>query len=64
MGRDCEGAVVDDPEVSRRHLTLSHPGGVLAVTDLGGANGFGRSWAATPVLDHHTTVTYPPCVAF
>lgn len=39
VGRDCDGVLIDDPLVSRRHLVVE-PGvdGVL-VTDLGSANG-------------------------
>lgn len=39
VGRDCEGAVVDDPSVSRRHLVLESDVAGLKVTDLGSRNG-------------------------
>ena len=39
VGRDCAGIVVSDPEVSRRHLTLSYADETLSVLDLGSSNG-------------------------
>lgn len=39
VGRDCEGLVLEDPTVSRRHLWLEPtPTGLLCV-DMGSANG-------------------------
>jgi len=39
IGRDCEGIVVDDPTVSRRHVKLEPTAVGLVVVDLGSANG-------------------------
>src|SRR5438309_5589247 len=39
LGRECEGILVVDPRVSRRHLRLASRDGRLTVTDLGSANG-------------------------
>jgi adenylate cyclase len=39
IGRDCDGVLLTDPEVSRRHVVLEFDGTALAVTDLGSTNG-------------------------
>lgn len=39
VGRDCEGLLIADPEVSRRHLELNGADGVVWCTDLGSTNG-------------------------
>jgi ABC-type multidrug transport system fused ATPase/permease subunit len=39
VGRECDGLVVADPGVSRRHLRLEAGSGGLALTDLGSTNG-------------------------
>jgi class 3 adenylate cyclase len=39
VGRDCAGLLVDDPQVSRRHLELRPTEGRVIVTDLGSSNG-------------------------
>src|SRR4051794_23845682 len=39
MGRECDGIVVDDPAVSRRHARLELHDGTLIVTDLDSSNG-------------------------
>jgi pSer/pThr/pTyr-binding forkhead associated (FHA) protein len=39
VGRDCEGMLVDDPTVSRRHITLDPTDVGLVVVDMGSANG-------------------------
>jgi len=39
VGRDCNGFVLDDPSVSRHHLTLMASPHGLMVTDLGSRNG-------------------------
>jgi pSer/pThr/pTyr-binding forkhead associated (FHA) protein len=39
VGRDCEGMLVDDPTVSRRHVTLNPTEVGLVVVDMGSANG-------------------------
>lgn len=39
VGRDCNGFVLDDPSVSRHHLTLMASPHGLIVTDLGSRNG-------------------------
>lgn len=39
LGRDCDGVLLTDPELSRRHLRLTATGGRLTVQDLGSMNG-------------------------
>jgi class 3 adenylate cyclase len=39
VGRDCDGLLLLDPEVSRRHVQLDLREGALFVTDLGSTNG-------------------------
>ncbi len=39
MGRDCEGLLLADPQVSRRHLELRPHAGRVLCTDLGSTNG-------------------------
>ncbi len=39
IGRDCEGLVVADSEVSRRHVRLRRRGRAVEVSDLGSTNG-------------------------
>ncbi len=39
VGRDCDGIVLDDVTVSRRHLLLEPSAAGLIVEDLGSANG-------------------------
>jgi adenylate cyclase len=39
IGRDCDGLLLLDPEVSRRHVQLDLREGALFVTDLGSTNG-------------------------
>jgi class 3 adenylate cyclase len=39
IGRDCDGLLILDPEVSRRHVQLELRDGELVVTDLGSTNG-------------------------
>lgn len=40
VGRDCDGLIVADPRMSRRHLALEPgPDGSVRVTDLGSSNG-------------------------
>ena len=39
VGRDCNGLLVTDPQVSRRHVSLRPNAERLAVTDLGSRNG-------------------------
>lgn len=39
VGRDCEGLLIADPEVSRRHLELNSADGGVWCTDLGSTNG-------------------------
>jgi ABC-type multidrug transport system fused ATPase/permease subunit len=39
VGRECDGIVVADEKVSRRHLNLAFDGDVLVVTDLDSTNG-------------------------
>ncbi len=39
IGRECDGVIVDDPHLSRRHLALEVRGGQVVVVDLGSRNG-------------------------
>ena len=39
IGRACQGVNLMDPEVSRRHLTLSNDRGLVTVRDAGSTNG-------------------------
>jgi ATP-binding cassette subfamily B protein len=39
VGRDCDGIILSDPEVSRRHLRLQYLDGAISVLDLGSSNG-------------------------
>jgi len=39
IGRDCDGILLTDPQMSRRHLQLQPMGPVLVVTDLASRNG-------------------------
>jgi class 3 adenylate cyclase len=39
VGRDCDGVLLTDPLLSRRHLRLSSVGGRVTVEDLGSTNG-------------------------
>lgn len=39
LGRDCDGLLLSDPQVSRRHAALEIADGRLVVTDLGSRNG-------------------------
>ena len=39
MGRDCDGLLLRDPQVSRAHLALDVDEGGVTVTDLGSTNG-------------------------
>lgn len=52
IGRECDGEVLDDAEVSRRHLRLTGGPGGLTVEDLGSSNG-------TKVNDHLLTEVTP-----
>jgi len=46
VGRDCDGVLLADPELSRRHLRLTATGGRLTVQDLGSTNGTSLAGAA------------------
>lgn len=39
LGRDCEGLLLADPQVSRRHLRLRPVNGIVEVADLSSTNG-------------------------
>lgn len=39
VGRDCEGLIIEDPTVSRRHLLLQATPDGLVCVDMGSANG-------------------------
>ncbi|MEM7275094.1 MAG: adenylate/guanylate cyclase domain-containing protein [Actinomycetota bacterium] len=54
IGRECEGLVVPDSEVSRRHLRLRRRGKAVEVTDLDSTNGTrlnGVTLTGTELLD-------------
>ncbi len=39
IGRDCDGLLLSDPEVSRRHVSLRLDGDAVVLEDLGSTNG-------------------------
>ena len=39
IGRDCDGLLLSDPEVSRRHVSLTLDGDAVVLEDLGSTNG-------------------------
>jgi ABC-type multidrug transport system fused ATPase/permease subunit len=59
VGRECDGLVIDDPRISRRHLVLSWDGGSLTAADAGSRNGTflnGRRIAGPTVLQPGDTI--------
>ncbi|MCJ7438959.1 MAG: FHA domain-containing protein [Acidimicrobiia bacterium] len=46
IGRDCDGLLLSDPEVSRRHVVLRLDGDTLMLEDLGSTNGTTLNGAA------------------
>jgi ABC-type multidrug transport system fused ATPase/permease subunit len=63
VGRECDGVLVSDPGVSRRHVRLAPVGDDLAVTDLGSTNGTnvdGRRISETTTLHRGSVVTIGP----
>jgi class 3 adenylate cyclase len=56
IGRDCDGLVLSDAEVSRRHVVLRFDGEALTVEDLGSTNGTMVNGAkidsAVPLSEH------------
>jgi class 3 adenylate cyclase len=60
LGRDCEGLLLADPEVSRRHLELRPKAGVVFCSDLGSTNGTfvnGKRLDGPVALDAEVVVT-------
>ncbi len=60
VGRECDGLLVTDHQVSRRHLRLELADGALVVADLGSSNGTyvdGIRLRAPMVLEASSTVT-------
>src|SRR5438046_6701039 len=53
VGRDCEGVVVVDPKVSRRHFVLRSIDHTLTVADLGSRNGTYVNGAAAEIGRAH-----------
>ncbi len=54
LGRECDGLLLADPQVSRRHLVLDVADGRVVVTDLGSTNGSsldGRRLTSPATLD-------------
>lgn len=64
IGRDCDGLLLGDAQLSRRHLRLSHVGGRVTVEDLGSTNGTevdGARIAAPTRLASGQVVTFGRC---
>jgi class 3 adenylate cyclase len=64
LGRDCDGLLLADPELSRRHLRLSATGSRLTVQDLGSTNGTtmgGSVLAGTVTVEPGDVVTFGRC---
>jgi class 3 adenylate cyclase len=64
LGRDCDGLLLADPELSRRHLRLSATGARLTVQDLGSTNGTtmgGSVLAGTVTVEPGDVVTFGRC---
>ena len=64
VGRDCDGLLLGDPQLSRRHLRLSAVGGRLSVQDLGSTNGTsigGSVLVGTVVLQPGDVVEFGRC---
>jgi class 3 adenylate cyclase len=64
VGRDCDGLLLSDPLLSRRHLRLSAVGGRLSVQDLGSTNGTsvgGSVLVGTVVLQPGDVVEFGRC---
>jgi class 3 adenylate cyclase len=60
VGRECDGLVLADNQVSRRHLELRASDGAVVATDLGSTNGTfldGEQITAPVTLQPHHTVT-------
>ena len=64
LGRDCDGVLLTDPQLSRRHLRLSATGGRVSVQDLGSTNGTavgGAVLVGTATLQPGDVVTFGHC---
>jgi class 3 adenylate cyclase len=64
VGRDCDGLLLGDPLLSRRHLRLSAVGDRLSVQDLGSTNGTsvgGSVLVGTVVLQPGDVVEFGRC---
>jgi len=61
LGRDCDGLLLIDPEVSRRHVVLELKAGTVTVNDLGSTNG--TTLNGIP-LDGPTAITEADVVRF
>lgn len=64
VGRDCDGLLLSDPLLSRRHLRLSAVGARLSVQDLGSTNGTsigGSALVGTVVLQPGDVVEFGRC---
>jgi class 3 adenylate cyclase len=64
VGRDCDGLLLSDPLLSRRHLRLSAVSGRLSVQDLGSTNGTsigGSALVGTIVLQPGDVVEFGRC---
>lgn len=61
IGRDCDGLLLTDSQISRRHLELRFERGTVIVTDLGSTNGTmigSRSLSGPEVLSAGDVVTF------
>jgi class 3 adenylate cyclase len=64
LGRDCDGVLLTDPELSRRHLQVSAPWGRVVVRDLGSTNGTfvdGASAVGPTRVEAGQVVTFGRC---
>lgn len=64
IGRECDGLLLDDPQISRRHLQLRAERGRVIVEDLGSTNGSavdGHSLDGAHVLVRGEVVEFGDC---
>jgi class 3 adenylate cyclase len=64
LGRDCDGLLLADPELSRRHLRLCATGSRLTVQDLGSTNGTtvgGSALTGTVTVEPGDVVSFGRC---
>ncbi len=64
IGRECEGLLLDDPQISRRHLQVRAERGRVIVEDLGSTNGStvdGNPLEGAHVLQRGEVVEFGDC---